>query len=225
MHLVVSLLLIGSGLTAVIADAPRWWSACLGSFDSVECAERQNDWYDVAPPGEQWVGIDTAAAFMGVSYVLMAIAALCLFRVLVPHRWSWLFGVLFAVPHGLLALSTLGAAAAGQWIGTIGSASAWWIISMLWPIALAVAGTAWLTRPETSERSRWPAVGTGALIVASPIAIYFTMSIFYMSHDTTPWTMTVVGLLTILAGVTFLRARSRAPVDEESTTTAQSVTT
>lgn len=208
-QLVVSLLLIGSGVTAVLADAPRWWPHCVGGFGTEECLARQDNAYGLLPPGPEVGAGDASSVLAGLSVLLTTLAVIGLFHVLVPNRWSWLPGSLLAAPFALLVPLLLGIAPVHGWTESTGPALTVGLISLLWPLALTTASAVRLAHPSTARRSRWPVVGAAVLVIASPIPLYLGMSTIYQAHDLMPWLLTVIGLLTVLAGVAFLLGRDK----------------
>ncbi|WP_454084612.1 hypothetical protein [Georgenia sp. Marseille-Q6866] len=211
MRYVVSFLLVTSGVLAVVADWQRWHPACASGFDSDSCVERQSDWYDYAPPGESWIPIGTTAPLMATSYVLMALVALALFRATRPGWWTWVVGAVFAVPFGVVAADIFASASEGSAVDVPGTVATWPVLAGLWPCALLVLAATGLDRPGRA----WPLVVVAAcLTLASPLALYFTAAIVanYMSHDTSPWSQAIGGVLTIIAGFAMLRVR---PVGSE----------
>ncbi|PYF96833.1 hypothetical protein SAMN05216184_11751 [Georgenia satyanarayanai] len=214
MRYVVSFLLVTSGVLAVLADWQRWHPACVGGFDSDTCVERQSDWYDYAPPGESWIPIGTSAPLMATSYVLMALAVLGLFRTARAGWWTWVVGAVFALSFGLVAAEIFASASTGSAVSLPATVVTWPVLAGLWPCALLVLGATGLDRPGPA----WPLVVVAAcLALASPLALYFTAAIVanYMSHDTSPWTQAIGGVLTVVAGFALLRARPVGAAERE----------
>lgn len=204
MRYAVSVLLVVSGALAVIADWQRWYPVCSGGFDTDSCVERQSDWYDFAPPGEGWIPIGTSAPLMATSYVLMALAVLGLFRAERPGWWTWALGAVFAVPFAVIAADIYASAAAGSAANLAATELAWWVLAGLWPFGLLVLVMAGVTGPGLG----WPVVvAAGCLTLASPLVLYMATALVYMSHDTTPWSQAIGGVLTIVAGFALLRVR------------------
>jgi len=211
---VVSFLLVASGALAVLADWQRWYPACSSGFDAESCLERQSDWYDYAPPGDSWIPIGSSAPLMASSYALLALAALGLFRTTRPSRWARVAGAVFAVAFAVVAARIYASAAVGLAVELPGEVVIWAVIAGLWPCALLVLAMAGLI-----DAGPGPAlvVVAGTLALASPLALFFTAAIAvnYMSHDTSPWTQAIGGLLTVIAGIAMLRVRPvRAEVRE-----------
>lgn len=211
MRIVVSALLLVSGLLAVIADWQRWVPACSGGFESDACVTRQSDWYDYAPPGESWIPIGTTAPLMATSLALMALATLGLFRAVWRSRWAWVVGAVLAVPFGVLAATTYASVAAGHAVELPGTEVAWRVLAYAWPLALVPLWITGLTGagPRTVRLARMAVAGL--LILASPVALYLTATSVSMSHDTPPWTQAIGGAFTGLAGAALLLARPQQP--------------
>lgn len=211
MRYVVSLLLVLSGVAAILADLQRWLPACAGDFDAPDCVGMQSDWYDVAPPGESWIPIGTSAPLMGAGYALLALAAIGLFRTVVPTWWAWVVGALCAVPFALLAATTFASAAAGHTVELRGTTASLHLLAYAWPVALGVfllAGTV----ASSGLRGGSIVAAAGLLLLASPVVLYVTAALVtgYVSHDTSPWTQAIGGAFTLLAGVALLLAGFRS---------------
>ncbi len=215
MRYVVSLLLVLSGVAAILADLQRRLPACAGGFDAPECVGMQSDWYDVAPPGESWIPIGTAAPLMGAGYALMALAVIGLFRTVVPAWRAWGVGTLCAVPFAVLAATTFASAAAGHTVELAGTTASLHLLAYAWPVALGLllAGTL----ASSGLRAGYIVAAAGLLVLASPLVLYVTAALVtgYVSHDTSPWTQAIGGVFTLLAGVALLLAGVRsAPSDD-----------
>lgn len=211
MRYVVSLLLVVSGMLAILADRQRWLPACAPDFDAPDCVGIQSDWYDFAPPGDSWIPIGTTAPLMGTSYALMALATLGLFRAVVPLWWSWVAGAVFAVPFGLLAGTTYASAAAGHAVELPGATASLGVLASAWPVALVLFLLVGILG-NSDIRAGAVAATAGLLVLSSPVVLYVTAALLvgYVSHDTSPWTQAIGGAFTALAGVALSFARPRA---------------
>lgn len=212
MRIFVSIALIVSGVCAILADWQRWWPACAGRhrFDSHECLLLQDHLYDFAFPSSPWVPIGQSALFMGLSYALLGLAALFVFRVALASVWMLVPGAAAAASFGVVAANSFASGAAGRPVEVSGSGLAHLFVIALWPLMLMILALGAFALAAHPDHRRWwtVATATALLAISSPVALYFTSSFltFYASHDTSPWYEAVGGLLTLLAGVAIFRA-------------------
>lgn len=87
---------------------------------------------------------------MGVSYALMAVAALFLFRAAVSSPWSWLPGAAVAASFGVIAAKTYASGEAGRVAELPGTTVALVVVGLGWPIALLIVafGAGALASPQ-----------------------------------------------------------------------------
>lgn len=192
-----------AGALWVAAAAQRWWPACkLGDFDAVGCLKLQDHLYDYVAPTAPWVPVGSAAQLAGVAMALLALGV-----TLLP--WLWLPSrplVCLAVAVPALAVLLIGGSTwnAGLThealaVGVVPTILVW---SLGLPIALAMAAAASRDDHTAQRTTRWRVVITVLIAMATPLAevIFAPILVGYMSHDSTPWTGAVTGVLLVTAG-------------------------
>lgn len=216
MRFLVSLALMASGVCAIVADRQRWYPACAGRhrFDTEECVLLQDHRYDIVFPADPWVPIGQAAQLMAVSYALLALAAFFVFRAVLATAWTLLPGAVVAASFVVVAAQGYLSGEAGRVVAVSGTTPASNVVMFVWPLLLGGVAL-WAVSLSSRHDARWwtVALATALLALASPLVLYFTASVavLYGSHDTSPWTEAVGGLLTVAAGAAFLLAPAPLP--------------
>jgi hypothetical protein len=199
------MLLAASGLLMVAAAAERWLPSCgLGSFDIEACLRMQSHAYAFGTPREPWVAVGQALELHGFGLLLLAAAVVLLPTVLTGRRPGGLISAAaWVVAVGVAAVGTTtwlsGMAAAvvtvpGLWVGAV-----LWLVGLP-ALVICVAATASPARGGV-EAGRWAVV---ALVLASHPVVDLVLTpllVGYVSHDVTPWTGAMSGLLLVAAGV------------------------
>jgi hypothetical protein len=192
-----------AGALWVAAAAQRWWPVCKrGDFDAVACLELQDHLYDYVAPTAPWAPVGSAAQLAGVAMALLALGVTLLPWLWLPRRPL----VCLAVAVPALAVLLIGGLtwSAGLShealdIGVVPTLLVW---SFGLPIALGMAAATSRDDHTLQRTTRWR-VGITVLIgMATPLAelVLAPMLVGYRSHDSTPWTEAVTGLLLVTAG-------------------------
>ena len=215
-----------------LAASLQRWVVFRASLAPVEVSA-EDHLYDYFFPADPWESIETAAQLFGWGTLVQAlgVAAMATGVVLLPRRASGLGSggpnhakaatlalvgellpaVLIAAWFGAVGWHALASGAAGtpsplQNAGTIG-----WLAV----VALCILGARWMSMLAPASAacffllgSTWPGI---------VVAMYMIAPLFGgQSHDTSPWTETVMAATTAAAGVSMLLAArsAAAPVPE-----------
>lgn len=226
--------LAGSGILAYLAAWQRWSGVCpRGGFDEPACLKRQDHRYDYQWPSNPWDPIGDAAQLYGLSVLLLAVAAFALPFLLTPaypRRTLWPLAVipLAVIPAGVLAglgVLVLASGMAGRPITVPGFyTTAFYVVGVLWPIALVVCALAAAggysttgSPPAPGDRrpgTRFVSMMVTALLIAATTVFptYFLVGPIaagYVSHDTAPWTEAPSGVFLVLAAIVVWPATTR----------------
>jgi len=203
---VTSTLLAISGVLTFAGSAQRWWPACrVGAFDSGRCPELQDSAYDYVAPSSPESLIGTAAELHGTGMLLLAVAVLLLPGLLngrQPSRTLTFAATVMSAAVAFAALPTLISGLEGE---VVSLPLMWlpWVLYLLGlPALLIVSAAGAAPAPGRVWLARWAVVN--CLVVASNPLIQFFVApaiFLYTSHDTTPWTEAIGGVLLIGASV------------------------
>jgi hypothetical protein len=192
-----------AGALSVAAAAQRWWPACRrGDFDAVACIKAQDHLYDYVAPTAPWVPVGNAALLAGVALALLAVGVTLLPWLWLPRRP--LVCLVVVVPA--LAVLVIGGltwnAGLGQEALHVGVAPTILIWSFGLPVALAMAAVTSRDDHTAQRTTRWRVGITVLIAMATPLgeAMFAPLLVGYMSHDSTPWTGAVTGVLLVTAG-------------------------
>jgi cytochrome bd-type quinol oxidase subunit 2 len=204
--LVTGALFLGSAVLQLIASLQRWvWlsdSWTRGNEYSIEDGR-----FDYFYPSDPWENLGTTAQFFGAGILLLAVGVLALARATPrrPGRATKIVALVTAVSFGITGVHALIS-------GVMGVPSPLQSLPVLLVLSL-VGFVGLLALAALSARSSWPAslacialLGSslpGNLIAAFVIAPQIAG---YESHDTTPWTETVVAASTAIAALAMLTA-------------------
>ncbi len=226
--LAASGLLLWSAALQLAASLQRW-VVFRASLSPVEVSA-EDHLYDYFFPADPWEGIGTAAQLFGWGTLIQAlgVAAMAAGVVLLPRRASAQGS---AGPHrGMIAAFALAgelllAAFLAAWFGAVGwhaiasgaagtpsplqhAATIGWLAV----VALCVLGVRWMTALAPASAacffllgSTWPGI---------VVAMYMIAPLFAggRSHDTSPWTETVMAATTAAAAISMLFAARSAAV-------------
>ena len=198
----VAALIALAGALWVAAAAQRWWPACKpGDFDEVGCLRLQDHLYDYVAPTGPWAPVGSAAQLAGVAMALLAVGVTLLPWLWLPRRPL----VCMAASVPALAVLLIGGLTWNAGLSHEATAGGMGPTILVWsfglPIALAMAAAT--SRDHTAQRTtRWRVVITVLIAMATPLAelLFAPMLVGYRSHDSTPWTDAVTGLLLVTAG-------------------------
>lgn len=219
LSLAAAALFLGSALLQFIASHQRW-IVFRGSIAPDEISA-EDHLFDYDFPSEPWESIGTAAQLFGVGALLQALAVLAM-----------AFSVLFlsgeAGPrHDVISVAEIMIAvvvSAFFWLcgahafvsGVIGApsllSSSWtfWLLELLGIPGLFGLAVLWRRKSPAATSACVFLIGStlGGYIVAN----FFIAPIFagYVSHDTTPWTETVIAVSTAGAGLSMIFAAGMA---------------
>lgn len=202
-------LFLGSGLLQLVASLERWFvlSASWTRGDhSIE-----DHLFDYSYPADPWQNLGTTAQVFGVGLLLLALGILAMARA-VPRRGGHVERMLTlatAVSFGLTGLHAFVS-------GLIGVPSplqllpVQMLLSLVGFVGLLVLGARWV-------RASWSASVSCLLLLGATLPGYFLatfqiapMLLGYQSHDTTPFTETIVTASTAGAGILMLLAAGTA---------------
>lgn len=206
-------LLLSSAVLQHIAAIQRW-VVFNGSRGPTELSV-EDHLFDYNFPTDAWVPVGTAAQVYGTGTLIQALGVLAMaFGVLALPGAASRRRVVFAIMEIVIALlvaAWLGLNGAHALVsGIIGTPSPlqhWWALDWIGVAGLVALGVLWWRRS-------WAAMIACAFLLGSSLmGYYFVASLMitplitgYISHDTTPWTETVVATWTALAGVAMLLA-------------------
>ncbi len=192
-----------AGALSVAAAAQRWWPACKrGDFDAVACLKLQDHLYDYVAPTDPWVPLGGAAQLAGVAMVLLAVGVTLLPWLWLPRRPLACLAV--AVPG--LAVLLVGGLTWNAGISHVAAAGEVVPPILVWsfglPLALGMAAATSRDDHTAQRTTRWRVVITVLVAMSTPLAevILTPMLLGYLSHDSTPWTGAVTGVLLVAAG-------------------------
>jgi len=212
-----AVLLLGSGALQLVASLQRW----VGFRDSraPDDISAEDHLYDYSYPSDPWVPIGTAAQLFGLGCLLLAVGVLVMLAA-APRRRIPAMLLPAVVAAGSFALDGAHALSSGL-AGVPSPVQHWldaqWFISLIGFCCLVVLGVLWL---RTSR-----AVAAACLLLLGSTVPGYLVATFgiapalagYQSHDTTPWTETIVAVSAAFAGIAMLvaavsgRATSRRP--------------
>jgi hypothetical protein len=197
-----------SGVLQIVASVERWVvaRADLPAGD----VTFEDHLYDYFWPADPWVPIGTAAQVVGLALLLVAAAvgvlALSLRRT--GTAWALIAVGGVAVPIAVTGMHALASGAIGAPTflqhGAVQAIA--WAVPFLGLLALAVR---WIARAPFLALAAVLLLGVtlpGYLVATFAIA---PRLVGYQSHDTTPWSETVVAVCTLLAGVSLAAAAAR----------------
>ena len=203
MRAAVAALIALAGALSVAAAAQRWWPACKGGdFDAVGCLELQDHLYDYVAPTAPWVPVGSAAQLAGAAMVLLAVGVTLLPWLWLPRRPL----VCLAVAVPALAVLFIGGLTWSAGLSHEATAGGMGPTILVWsfglPVALAMAAATSRDDHTPQRTTRWRVVITVLVAMATPLAefVFGPMLVGYRSHDSTPWTEAVTGVLLVTAG-------------------------
>ena len=203
------LFLVAGGLS-IAAARLRWGPACGDGFDTAPCVLIQDHRYDYLLPTEPWDPVPGAAEIAGVSYIVIGLAIALIFAAVRSAVWVRMLQALLVLSVLLLGVTTFLSGRAGVPIEPATAVASWlmplWMVAA--PMALVIMFTRWAVGPEDDgllPALAW-ALWAGLLVLATPFPEYFiaSLAVGYTSHDTTPWTGAVSGVMVALAGIVLL---------------------
>lgn len=209
-------LLLSSAVLQFLASLQRW-VGFRGSL-APEDLSAEDHLFDYDYPGEPWESIGTAAQLFGMGTLLQAIAVLAMaLSVLFLSGGAGPRSDLISVVEVLLAImlaASFGLYGAHALISGITDApsllqSAWGLGLLGFPALIALAV---LWRRKSPAATITCIALIGSTIGGYILAAFFVAPIFagYVSHDTTPWTESVIAVSTAVAGSAMLFAAGTA---------------
>ncbi|MBZ4487527.1 hypothetical protein LQ938_01740 [Microbacterium sp. cx-55] len=197
-------LFVFSGALQFVASWERWVTARAGRPPGDVTLE--DHLYDYFWPADPWVNVGAAAQLLGLGMVVLAVGVIVLAvsvragTVRAGTLWTTVAVVAVAVPTALTGIHALVS-------GGIGAPSAlqhgpFLTITTLLPFAgLIVLSIRWMRRSPAAALACLPLLATTmpgylfALFAAAPLIVG------YQSHDTTPWSETIIAVCTGLAAL------------------------
>lgn len=221
--LLASALLALSGALTIAASAQRWWPGCrLGQFDSASCFPLQDNAYDLLPAAP-WIPVGIASELYGVALLVLAVAVLLMPLALMGRRPGPAVGtaaVMVAACLGTFGFFSVLSGLAGRVVAAPGPlegiAVFGWILGL--PVFVLAAsfsvGTAPADEPLrelTGRQVGGRLVLTACLAASNPLGGLLLAPLFlgYTSHDATPWSEAVAGVLLIIGAAALLLAAPR----------------
>jgi hypothetical protein len=211
-YLTAAGLFLGSSVLQLIASLQRW----VTFSDAWRPGEPliEDNLFDYSYPADPWQNLGTAAQYFGAGYLLLSLGVYALLRAAPAHRNGRLRVLAlivvssFALDGGHALLSGLfDAPTPIQHVMAV-----LWLLSLVAFGCLIVLGVMWV-------RTSW-AVSLACLFLLGATVPGYLWAMFtlaplitgYQSHDTTPWTETVVAASTAAAGVSVLLAAGVAAI-------------
>ncbi len=198
--------MLGSAALQMTASLQRWvW---FRDDRSPRDPSAEDHLYDYAYPADPWVPIGNAAELYGLGYLLLALAVLAAAAAVAVHT-GIVAGLLAAIVAGSFALDGVHAVLSG--VSGVPSPVQDWI-SLQWSISaigcLCLIGLAILWARVSRAAAVSSLLLLGNTVPGYLIATFATAPAIagYQSHDTTPWTETVVAISAAAAGITMLAA-------------------
>ncbi|PJJ72849.1 hypothetical protein CLV46_2426 [Diaminobutyricimonas aerilata] len=201
--LAAAALLLGSGTLQVLASLERWvvyresWTR-----QDISVEDHLFDYYIVADP---WESLGITAALFGVGLLLLAGGVLAAARATAQNRLDGMLATVVAVAFGIDGAHALISAA-------LDAPSVLQYPIQMWIPALVEVGGLVALAARSWRVSRATSLAYVLLLGGTLPGYLFAMFLIaptiagYQSHDTTPWTETVIAATTVLAGAAMLVA-------------------
>ena len=203
-------LFLVSAAAQLVASLQRWVTASESWTRTDRLVE--DNLFDYSYPADPWENIGTAAQYFGAGYLALSLGIVALVRA-APRDQAARMRLVAAVVAGSFALDGGHALVSGL----INSPTPvqhvlvlQWLLSLGAFLCLIVLGALWL-------RTSWPRTLACLFLLGATVPGYlwamFTLAPLitgYQSHDTTPWTETIVAGSTAAAGVSLLLAAGAA---------------
>ncbi|WP_104133959.1 hypothetical protein [Cryobacterium sp. Y62] len=196
-------LFLGSALLQLVASLERW-GVLMGSSTSADTSIEDHR-FDYSYPADPWENLGSTAQFFGLSLLLVALGILAMARVAGNSRVKRMLSLITAASFGVAGLHALVSGLLGvpsplQFLPVQVS------LNLVGVVGLIILAACWLNTSRAASASCLLLLGVtlpGYLLVTFQIA---PAIVGYQSHDTTPFTETIVAVSTAAAGVAMLVA-------------------